>query len=217
MTPPEQQAFLSGVARKIQEIGKTQAGDNPVEGMLNTAKNIINNPMVRERLSMILPQDKVDAFVNQMAIEGKIQQVSNNILGNSATARRTATQQDFANKTASAVEKAKPIAKYLSQFDFVQPGSWIGLNPRNVEQLGSNMSTSNGQQVGEQIMKMLVNPDKNESVGVLTKIGNDSSKQALANESLKKYLQAGNGMAQIGATRALMPFMLAPPGGNNVK
>ena len=202
MTPPEQQALLSGVARKIQEMGKVQAGDNPLPNTANPAKNIVNNPQVRERLTALLGDKPVGKFIDDMSTQAGMQDIANKILSNSATARRQAVQQDFAEKTASPLEKLRPLARYGSEFEALNPFTWIGINRKSVEQMGANASAANRSQIGSDVLGRLLNPDYSSNMKTLGALMNDPAKRASALAAYARLAGQGNNLITNALPRA---------------
>lgn len=146
----EKQAFLSGVSRDIIETLKAQGGDNMIANAANPAKNFVNNPKIRERLTALVGEKNVTKLLKDIATQGDMQDLGGKVLYNSATARRMASAEKVNENSRSAFEK---LSEYLKQINVAQPSTVLGA-------AGKAQSSRNLDSVNEALILRLLNSNQ---------------------------------------------------------
>jgi hypothetical protein len=201
MSQPEQDAFKSGMARKISELTNTQAGDKALAGAQNPGRTILNNDKVRERISAIMGDKAASNFESAISNQAAMQDLGNKVLANSATARRLAAQKDLNDQSQSFIaSKVTPVAKYLANLTIDRPGSWFGVTPSSVEQFGNKLSADKNRQLAQALAQKLFSPDYHTNMQTLYQTSLYPNQVAASQKALAEVLK--NGLITQGGGRA---------------
>jgi len=195
MSGAEQEAFRAGVARKLQEFGRSQAGDNPMANAANPAKNIINNPKTREILSNFFGDDtaKFESFIKQLKAQGNMQETANKLLQGPATARRLAAEKDFEDATQTAASKTAGALR-------------IVIHPKDAAQrVIDNAGHAKREAIGNEIMDIMMNPEYADQMQFLHQIGTYPDKMLRRQQIFNSLMQGGNIAPASAAQRSLVP------------
>ena len=169
--PNEQKSFFSGIARKMSEMMKSEAGDNPLGKAGNDARNFVMNSKVRERLNAALGEEKASSLIGDLTTEAKMGDTANRVLSNSATARRQMADTLLNDYSKSNLEKAHPVLNYFANLE-LKPASWVGLSSEKLQKSANAATDKKKAELLQSLGKMLFNPNVAQNTETLANVGN---------------------------------------------